>query len=215
MTTGRPARPILLSLVAALAWSTALSAHAATGGAETPEALMARLKESGETRDVSVVVDCVVPEERGLLAFLIGMIPIEMLGSMAAMSAQQSGDPEIQQQVARIHTGYQELLAKYGIQSIDPKNDLDMNDPAAAAKVLDGKLGKIDHTAFIKDSMALVESVHPAAGPLNPAAQFSDEVKTIDVDGETAMVSFQEAPQQVQLVKRSGRWYLRLVPPGY
>lgn len=205
-----------------LAWTAAVAvaavpaaALAATDGAESPAALMAKLKKSGEEQDIPGVVSCVVPNERGLLVFLMGIIPIEMAGSVIAASAQESGEQEAQARAIALRDAYTALNERYGVTRLSPEQDLDLTDPVRSSQVLDEKLGQIDHAGFIADAKALLESMHPNPDASSSNDQFGDEVKNIDVAGDTAIVTFEKNAEQMQLVQRDGRWYIRLIPPGY
>ena len=70
--------------VAFVATLTLLGAPAALAadGAETPEALMEKLRKSAEDKDTAAVVSAILPEERSFLAFMIGMFGVELTGAM-------------------------------------------------------------------------------------------------------------------------------------
>ena len=48
-----------------------------------------------------------------------------------------------------------------------------------------------------------------------PVDSYRAEVASIELDDDTALVRFEGVVDEVQLVKRGDRWFLRLVPPGY
>jgi hypothetical protein len=186
-------------------------------GAESPEALMARLKATGENEDVAGVVACIVPEERALFAFIMAMIPIEMMNAVLPRMAKAQGtDSDIGAKTAKFEKTYEALLAKYGVARVSPDTELDMSDPAASARVLNEKFGHIDHAAFVVDAMAILDEIHPQSDdPASPAEPYRAEVASIEVDGDQALVRFESVDDSVRLVRRGDRWFMRLVPPGY
>ena len=95
--------------------------------------------------------------------------------------------------------------------------DLEWDLPEPFAMKLDVKasdidrLGHVNHAAFIDDATALVGTIGgPTAG--DPLSRFNTDVESIRTEGDKAFVTIRDVDQPIQLVRRDGRWYLRLLP---
>lgn len=200
----------LASVVALLARATL-----AADGAETPDALMEKLRQAADQQDTTGVVSAILPEERPFLAFMIGMFGAELTGAMitgmASMPANEA-PPDAAEKLEEFNRGYAAILAKHKVERIDPEADVDMRDPQKLAKLAQDRLGHVDYAAFIDDVTAFLATLGDPASATNPMSRFNANVESIRTDGDRAFVTVEDVDQPIMLERREGRWYLRLVP---
>lgn len=196
---------------------------AAKDGAESPEALIEYLKQLQDNDDLSIMVPMVLPEHRGLLSFMFGMMMPQMAISMGeAMSGMAgAGDPakaeEAKAKIQKLKDGFASLLEKHGVEM--PEEDANpmaqmqgmQSDPEAAMAAFTKMFEGVDHRAFIRDSMAFMKSQDEGDGgmKMGPSAEdFAfDEVK-IDESGDKAVATVKGKDDPLHMLKRDGRWYI-------
>lgn len=201
-------------------------------GAESPEALVERMKKAGENEDFGEMMACLAPEGRVQMASMMYLMATMMVGfsmmgaemgaemgtSMAEgmaegmgeeLTDEQKAEMEAQKEqalaeVAKMQDAYNEMVAKYGLPQLSEEEEL----PDAE---LEDILGNIDQAAFMKDVMDFLESM-PGQEEESSAADegapwdFGDAVLTdLVVEGDTATGKVDG--QDVQFVRIDGRWY--------
>ncbi len=195
-------------------------------GAATPEALIARAKEAATSQDMGEMFACIYPKHRAGMAYFMGVMPIQMMISMAEMfsgmgDAEQAS--EMKTQLIAMKEKHAALLAKYDVPMM-AEDDVSMRgrNQAAMLETLHDKMGSVDHVGFVNEAMALLEK-HATAGQKKGGSpveemqkEFGKPVAEIKKDGpDMATVRFegQEAPKIV-LRRLEGRWFLCLEQPG-
>jgi hypothetical protein len=198
----------------------------ASGGAATPEALIERMKKAATSKDMGEMFACVYPEHRAGMAFFMGVMPIQMMIGMAEMfsgvgEGEQADD--MKSKLATMKTKHAAILKKYGVPEFEEDDkSLDMSDQAGMLKLLDERMGDMDHVGFVKESMALLdehqtEGQQKGGGPAEEMEkEFKKDVAEIKKDGDDkATVRFEgEETPKVLMRRVGGRWYLCLEQPG-
>lgn len=197
---------------------------APTDGAESPEALIAKLKKAfdRDDADMSAMVPLVLPEHRGVVAFAMGMLGPTLAISMGEAMAGM-GDPaeaeKTKARVAKMKEGFEALLAKHGVKSdmagtMEKMQGLQDDMPAfmdEMSKMFDG----VDHAAFIRESTEFMKTATAGEGGMNvgggPKPDFSLEDVKIEIDGDKAVATAKGQEDPLHLVKKDGRWYINFL----
>jgi hypothetical protein len=198
-------------------------------GAESPEALVERMKRAGETEDFGEMMACLAPEGRIKMASMMYLMATMMVGfsmmgaemgsgmgeAMAEgmgeeLTDEQKADMEAQKkkalaQVAEIRESYNAMVAKYGLPELTEEGEAPDTD-------LEAVFRDIDHAAFFKDVMAFLDSMpgdeEEETSPAEEGApwDFGDATLTdLKIEGDTA--TGKVGDEEVTFVRIDGRWY--------
>ena len=226
------AAALALCLCFALAASPLAAAAKVAAGAESPEALVARIEMAAAKGDIAEIAACLAPEDRAEMALglvlgagmMIGFMG--MGGDMGAAMAEgmgeavagqelsaedkaklEQGKQEMAKKVAALQKRYDEVLAKHGLaDKLNNEAPLegDPGDPANLAKLFAG----VDDVALISDLWGLFKDLGEGeniskSGPLADGAKITD----LKVQGDRATAK--AGDEAVELVKIDGRWYAK------
>lgn len=202
-------------------------AFAEAPGAESPEALVERMKRAGENEDFGEMMACLAPEGRLKMASMMYLMATMMVGfsmmgvemgsemgeSMAEgmggeLTAEQKAEMEAQKQkalaeVAELRDAYNAMVSKYGLPEITEEEE-------PAEPDLDAIFQKIDQAAFLEDIMAFLDSMpgdeDSSASEEGAPWDFGDATLTdLKIEGDTATGTI--GGQEVEFVRIDGRWF--------
>ena len=200
-----------------------LALAADSGGAETPEAVYARVVAAAESEDVGAMFDCLAPEERAqttlmmvvMTGFMVGMAGMasEMGGEMgealvdegsaegkAELAAQKA---EAEAEIAAMTGRWEAILKEHGLEEM--MEGPEPEDGASAAEALEG----VDQGALVNELIAFMEEFsdeEEAGTDSSPFTAPVGELEDLVVDGDSATARVGE--EEVQFVRVDGRWYL-------
>ncbi len=201
-------------------------------GADSPEKLVERMRQSAQKKDFRELAACLAPEPRKELAQMIWMGATMMIGMATAMGsvgtelaagmaesiggeagegeakAQKAPEaPKIDPKLAALSKRYDEVAHKHGLPGL--KDDaVPDSDPAAL-------FAKIDAVEVVGDFGALLEGIGDATGEAAPAPPAPEgKLEGLEIDGEKATATLDG--EAVNFVKIEGRWYIAELPkkPG-
>ncbi len=232
--------PIALGLVAALTLALAAPIPARAAGtplgADSPEQLVERMRQSAQKKDFRELAACLAPEPRKELAQMIWMGATMMIGMATAMGSAgtelaagmaeaiggEAGEgegegeakakkapeaPKIDPKLAALAKRYDEVAHKHGLPGL--KDDaVPDSDPAAL-------FAKVDAVEVVGDFGALLEGIGEATGEAAPAPPVPEgKLLGLKVDGDKATATLDGEP--VNFIKIEGRWYIAELPkkPG-
>lgn len=195
-----------------------------TGGAESPEAVYARVVEAAENEDVGEIFSCLAPEERAettmmmvaMTGFMVGMagMAAEMGGEMGEAFVEE-GSAEAKEelaaqkadaaaQAAALAERWEAILDRHGLK--DTMTDVSLDETETnAVEALAG----IDQKALINDLMAFLEDIGEENGSgadPNPITAPVGELEDLVVNGDSATAHV--GKEEVHFVRVDGRWYL-------
>jgi hypothetical protein len=210
------------------------AAAATPNGAESPQALVARLNAGAKAGDFGEIAACMMPEDRaemavGLLAGAGMMVAFmgmggEMAGNMAEGMAEAMGGGEMTKeqkaeaekakkqaadQVAAMKGRYEGILKKHGL---DKKLEGDgMPEPkegeapgVAARRLLEG----VDEVALLRDLMGFMEQMGKEGEEgAKEAFETPKEVRDYKIEGDRATAK--SGDETLEFAKVDGRWYLK------
>lgn len=195
MSHGRvhPSLPIRLVAVALAALASPWPLAAASQpGAESPQALVARLRTAAEKNDFPGLVDCIAPTERremaaGLVMGTTMMVAFLDMGSEMAMgmgeamaegmseaaggegltaeqkAEMEKGKAEAKKKAAELTARHDAILTRYGIKQRMEAMQAEANDGGGSPDEAIGKLLQgVDERALIVDLMGFMESLGEA-----------------------------------------------------
>ncbi|HEX2254242.1 MAG TPA: hypothetical protein VHQ65_13305 [Thermoanaerobaculia bacterium] len=221
---------VVVALVAGLAVPRPVRAAVETG-ADSPQALVARLQKAAEAEDFSEIAACMAPEDRAMMSMMLmmasGMMVAfagmggEMAGGMAEAfadeaSAEDKAALEAQKaaaaaEVAALQAKYEAILTRYGVDELMEEDSEPPAEPgpAAAAKLLAG----VDQVGLIAELMKFMREAFPEeAGEEEPMDVPMGELADLRIDGDHASATIGGEP--AHFVRIDGRWYAAIEPPG-
>ncbi|HNZ95888.1 MAG: hypothetical protein KA189_10620 [Thermoanaerobaculia bacterium] len=191
-------------------------------GAESPEAVVARMKRADEKKDLRELAACVDPGSRREMAegmfFAASMMVAfsgmaEAMGEMAGAAAETVGGEEaaagVKEKVAAEAEGagvdaagmakrFEALLAKYGLAT---------DDDATGREAFEKALATIDQVALIGDLNDFLEAETKGEGSSSTAPIFEGELTDVQIDGDHA--SGKVGDEVVEFVRIDGRWFAK------
>ncbi|MEZ5333208.1 MAG: hypothetical protein R2991_14460 [Thermoanaerobaculia bacterium] len=197
-----------------------------TGGAETPEAVYARVVAAAESEDVGEIFACLAPEERAettmmmvaMTGFMVGMAGMaadmggEMGDAFAEGAAAETAESMAAQkaaaaaEAAALSERWEGILDRHGLK--DTMTDVSLDDTKTDAVAA---LAGVDQTALINDLMAFLDDIGEENGSdvdPNPLTAPVGELEDLVVDGDRATARVGE--EEVRFVRVDGRWYLSM-----
>ncbi|MGH9363030.1 MAG: hypothetical protein ACRD2T_14040 [Thermoanaerobaculia bacterium] len=226
---------LLLLLPAAAQAGGAKTAKAAKSsvplGADSPEALVKRLKVAAEKEDVAELAACMAPGDRAMMTMMMVLavtmmtaftqMGSEMATGMAeafqdeeSMTAEQKAEAaaakkKMEEQGAAVQKKLEAVLAKHGITDLmaetpdpEPGSDPEKN----AEKLLAG----VDQVALISDITALMRESFKDEKEGTPTPPIpKGELEGLKITGDTA--TGKVGGEDVHFVKIDGRWYVKMM----
>ena len=194
----------------------------AVGGAETPEALLTRVRAASDKQDLTELFACIQTEHRAGMAYFMGVGPIQMMIGVAEMlTGVGQGDQasEMKAKVSIMKEKHAALLAKYDVPMIK-QGDRVMQDKTQAERlaVLNSQMDGVDLVGFVTEALAIIEE-HATKGQKEAGGPFEEmrkrattPVKEMTRRGndEVAVVFDKEDTPPMLLRRVDGRWYLTL-----
>ena len=201
-------------------------------GADSPQALVARLRAAAEKNDFPELVDCIAPKERqemaaGLVLGTTMMVAFmdmgsEMAGGMAQgmaegmsgseLTAEQKAQAEkakaeAKAKSAELHGRYDAIMQRYGLKDRMEQMQANGRDDGSPPEEAIGKLhAGVDERALIVDLMGFMNALGESQGQ-GDKKPFSlpAEVTDYKIDGDHATAK--AGSETVEFVKVDGRWY--------
>jgi hypothetical protein len=210
------------------------SASKAEPGAETPEALVARMKAAAAKEDFGEIAACMTPKNRTEMAMAMYMgatmmvafaqMGVEMGSGMAEGMAGMAGEPtaEAKQQAADakakamkeiegLQKSYDALVAKYGLPAMPKEGEPEK--PQPTQEEVEALFAKIDTGAFLNDALAVMKAVPGEHGSDSGPVQIPEGgLENLKIDGDKATGTV--GGEAFSFVKLDGRWYIDEMPKG-
>ena len=230
----RSLRPCLVASMLALLASPLPLAAASQPGAESPQALVAKVRAAAEKNDFPGIVDCIAPAERremaaGLVMGTTMMVAFLDMGSGMAMdmgeamaegmsgseltaeqkAEMEKGKAEAKKKSAELQARHDAILTKYGIKQRMESMQAEGDDGGGSPEEAIGKLLQgVDERALIVDLMGFMESLGEAkpGGDEGKKPFELGEVTDYKIQGDRATAK--AGDETVDFVKVDGRWYL-------
>jgi hypothetical protein len=229
----RTVAAVLASLLLALP---AVAAAGAPYGAESPQALVARMEAAAEKGDLPEMMACIAPDARremalglvagaGLMVAFMGMggAMAEGMGEALAegmtgeeMTAEQKAEMEAGQKAmeakaAELQKRYEGILERHGVTAMMSDETPLPEDPAARSAALAKLFEKTDDVALVTDLLGLMSELgesegEGAGGPGSPVT-LPGEVGGYEIQGDRATAKAGE--ETIEFVKVDGRWYFQ------
>ena len=196
-------------------------------GADTPQALVARVNKASEAKDVAEITACLDRESRMEMSVMMMLGAVMMVGFMgmgAEMAegmadAMGDGSEETKKKTA---AGKAEVAAKAekataALSATFKKHGLpDLMDDKAREGAADPKvlMAKIDHPSFVRDMLAILESVGEGKKDEGdgdgPGGKMPDTKNVTDykISGDTATA--RAGDETIEFVKEDGRWFMKM-----
>jgi hypothetical protein len=196
---------------------------APTLGAESPQALVERLRKAANTEDFGELAACLAPDARlemaqGIWVGATMMIAMSSaMGDMAAgmgeaMDESEEGKANAAKAKAEAEAKfgvwkkrYDDTAKKHGLPTLESFEKLE-GDPKSL-------LAKTDQVAVISDFGNLLTSFgEEQQGEKRPAKQIEGQLEGLKVDGDTAEGTLSGDP--IKFVKIGDRWFIAELPQG-
>jgi hypothetical protein len=231
-----PVRPVAAALASLLLALPSLAAAGAPHGAESPQALVARLEAAAEKQDLPEMMACIAPDQRREMALAMvagaGMMVafMGMGGSMAAgmgeavaegvsgeeMTAEQKAEMEagqkaLEAKAADLQKRYEAILDRHGVTAMMSDETPLPEDPKERSAALAKMFAKTDDVALVTDLIGLMSelggSEGEGAGEREAPFSLPGEVGGYEIHGDQATAKAGE--ETIEFVKVDGRWYFQ------
>jgi hypothetical protein len=218
--------------------STAAPGAAKLPGAETPEALVERMKAAAAKEDFGEIAACLTPKNRSEMAMAMYMgatmmvafadMAGEMGGAMAdgmagmadaaggasaeAKAAAEEQKAKAKEGVAAFKTSYNNLVTKYGLPAIPKEGEPEKPEPTK--EELEKLFANLDHGAFLTDALAVMKAMpgDNTDADASPVKIPEAGLTNLKIDGDRATGNVAE--ETFTFVKIDGRWYVDQMPQG-
>ena len=209
----------------------AVATSAAPGG-ESPQAVVDRMRKAGESKNFPEAVACLSPNARKDMAtaLYLGatmMVAFSQMGSqmggammegVAGMAEGMGGNvseadkakakeemEKSQKELAALSEKYNAVMQKHGLPVLPKEGEAP---PAELSKEeMDKKFAALDHSAFVAETMALLDSMpgeHKSdSGPFQMPA---GNLENLKIEGDKASASL--GGEAMNFVQVDGRWFL-------
>lgn len=193
-------------------------------GAESPEALVERMKAAFENEDFAEVARCIAPDSRATMAqgVYLGATMMVAFSSMGVAMGEamaeglaegmeeltgeemepaddDAGLDEAHLEVAEITARYDEIVTRYGLPTMaegEEESDMPSED----------LFEEIDHAAFFADMFGFLNSIgDEGGGPGDAFTRNDGELTDLVIDGDAATGKLGE--EEIRFVRVDGRWY--------
>lgn len=198
-------------------------------GAETPEALVERMKKAAASKDLAEMAACMSPKSRTEMA--MGMylgatmmvafseMGLQMGDAMAGGMGDMMSDEDKKKaqenmekgkaEVVQLKERYNEMVGKYGLPKMPAEGEPEADMPKEEAEKL---FASIDQGAFVADVMKFLESMpgedKPSADEAAPVKIPEGPLENLQVTGDTATGSV--GGEAMSFVKVDGRWFVEM-----
>jgi hypothetical protein len=215
--------PRIAALVAGTLFFAPLLQAAEAPGADSPQALVERLRKAANTEDFGELAACLAPDARlemakGIWVGTTMMIAMSSaMGDMAAgmgeaMDESEEGKANAAKAKAEAEAKfgvwikrYDETAKKHGLPTLESFEKVE-GDPSSL-------LAKTDQVAVIADFGNLLTSFgEEQQGEKPPSKQIEGQLEGLKVDGDKAEGTLAGDP--IKFVKIDGRWYIAELPQG-
>ncbi len=219
--------------------ATAAAPAKAAPGAESPEALVERMKKAAANEDLSEMAACMTPKARSEMA--MGMyLGATMMVAFAQMGAEMGGamaegmggmaegmtgekmDPaekqkmdeqlaKAKQEMGKVRESYNTMVAKYGLPTMPKEGE---PEPAELSQEeVQKKFESMDVGAFLADVMAFMKAMPgQEAKKESPVKIPTGALTDLKIEGDKATGSLDG--EAMTFVKIDGRWYVEEPPQG-
>lgn len=201
-------------------------------GAETPAALVARMKAGAAKEDFGEIAACLTPKSRAEMAIAMYMgatmmvafsqMGVEMGSGMAEGMAGLGGEPSAEdkqkaadqkakamQEIAGLQKAYDALVAKYGLPAMPKEGEPEK--PAPSKEEMEKLFANLDQGAFLNDALAVMKAMpgeHKSeSGPVQIPEGGLENLK-IEGDKATGTVG----GDAFTFARIDGRWYVEELP---
>lgn len=180
-------------------------------GAESPEALAAKVRRLVESDDYAGVINTITPDERPMLALTIVMVAQRMPAMMSGIGGRLGSDAakaEFAKEMKAIEDAVAAAMKNHGMDAVNMQAAgpvLMGKDYPAAAKLLKERVPDLNHGAFIADVMGALGE-RSAAAAKQRFKRLGGELTDLKVDGDWATGIVGGNP--AEFVKVDGRWYV-------
>lgn len=202
-------------------------------GAESPEAVVARMQAAAESQDLPEMMACVAPHSRremalalvagtGIMVAFLGMGG-EMAGAMGeALAEETAGEEptpeqeaevekeqgELQAKAAEMQQRFEAILDRHGVSEMMKDESPLPEEPEARAAALEKLFADTDDIALTVDLLGLMDDLgDPSEEREIPSpVPVSDTVTDYRVEGDRATAK--AGDETLEFVRVGGRWYL-------
>ena len=222
------ARPLAVALALLLPGLPVASAAEAPG-ADTPQALVARLQAASAAQDLPGLFACLAPDARremalvvvagvGMMVAFMGMgstMGSELAEGMAegatgeelsaeAKAELDAGRRETEAKAAEMQKRYESILERHGVAAMMADERPLPEDPAARTAELRRLFAKTDEIALLGDLLGMMDELgHDEA---KPPLRVPPEVTDYRIDGDRATA--RAGDETIEFVRVEGRWYV-------
>ena len=219
-------RPLALALATLVATAPVVARVGSDpGGAESPQALVARLQAASAAQDMKGLFACLVPDARREMALMmvagagmmVGFLSLggEMASGMAEgiageeMTAEQKATMEEQKRAteakaAEIQRQYEAILERHGVTAMMDDGTPLPEEPAARSAALGRMFADTDEIALLGDLIGLMESL--GEKDARPPLSVPSEVTDYRIDGDRATAK--AGDETIEFVRVDGRWFV-------
>ena len=203
-------------------------------GAETPQALVARLRAAADKNDFAELVDCIAPTERremaaGLVLGTTMMVAFMDMGSDMAMgmaegmaegmsgseltaeqkAEMEKGKAQAKAKTAELRGRYEAILQRHGLK--DRMEALQAEGEESGGGSPEEAIGKllagVDERALITDLMGFMSALGESQGQQEKKPiDLPGEVTDYKIDGDHATAK--AGDEIVRFIRVDGRWYV-------
>jgi hypothetical protein len=199
-------------------------------GAESPQALVARVRAAAEAKDMGEMMACLAPAARremamvmvagaGMMIAFAGM-GAEMAGGMAEgmtegmtgeeMTAEQKaemekGKREAEAKTADLTKRFEAILERHGVTAMMEDDTPLPDEPAARDAALAKMFAKTDEIALLTDLLGMMSELGGEEGMKSGPVELGSEVTDYQIDGDHATAK--SGDETLRFVKVDGRWY--------
>ena len=214
---------LLASLLLLAPLAEAAESIAPNLGAESPEALVERLRASALTEDFGELAACLSPAAReemakGIWAGATMMIAMsasmgEMVSGLGEEMGEQSEEAKAEAAKAKAEAQakfgawakrYDEIAKKHGLPALSDTEKLEGSPDTLFAKA--------DLVALIADFGGLLQGFGEEQGGKREKKPIEGQLEGLKIDGDRAAGTLAGDP--IQFVKIEGRWYIAELPQG-
>lgn len=231
----RPLRRLAAFLLLAFVALPSTLLAAKQPGAESPQALVARLKAAAQANDFGELVDCIAPTDRremaaGLVLGTTMMVAFMDMGSDMAMGMAQGmaegmsgsemtaeqkaemekGKAEAKAKTAELRGRYEAILQRHGLKDRMEAMQAEGGEGGETGGSPEEAIGKllagVDERALITDLMGFMSALGESQGQGDKKPiDLPGEVTDYKIEGDHATAK--AGDETVRFVKVDGRWY--------
>lgn len=225
------ARRVAVPLMLLLALLPTVALAGEPPGADSPQALVARMQKAAEQRDMREMISCLAPDARRemtmvmlagagmMIAFMsMGSAMADAAGEMAeGMSGEElgaeqkaqleKGKKEAEAKAAELTGRFEAILDRHGVTAMMEDDTPLPEDPEQRSAALAKMFAKTDEIALFDDVMGLLSEVGESKEGAEPPSpiEVPQNVTDYQIDGDHATA--QAGDETLHFVRIDGRWY--------